>query len=821
MVQCPSAEALERFAAGACGADETGEISTHAEGCDPCRRSIEESRRDERLVGDLRRAVQGWTDRPGLSASFGEPALARYRIRRCIGEGGMGRVFEAEQVSPRRTVALKVLQSGISTARMLRRFEFEAEVLARLDHPGIARIFEAGTYASPSGEQPFFAMELVLGRPLLEFVRETRPSMSERLELVARICDAVHHAHQKGVVHRDLKPANILVTDQGEPKVLDFGVASSIDPELQRSTMHTDAGALVGTLPYMAPEQLAGETGIIDVRADVYALGVILYETASGELPYPVRGRAVAEALRVLDRETPRALGELRRELKGDVETIAAKALARERERRYASASELAADLRRHLRREPIAARPLSALEQMRNFALRHRALVAASGVVLAVLVLGAAATTWQAFRAVRAEGQAKEQRDVAVLEADRSREALEFLRGLLAEGDPRAGGRPHDYTVRELLDDASRRLDEGLIESGEIEADLRVTLGEAYFHLKLLEPARANLERAVELRRGLSGSGRVKFAGALNTLAVTETTAGDHAAAQVHLGEAIEIYRRDLPGTEARLATSLLNLASSLAACRALDEAEPLFQEALERLRSSEGDEHPSVAILLARLGGLRQAQGRLDEAEELYRDSFERLTRARGERHWETSSAAMALGRFLILRERGDEAEPLLRGALSTLRYLYGDSHPSLFEPADMLAELVDDRDPAAAIELFRIALAAQVVESEKDRWRHMETRHNLASALHRSGEHAEAEAILRDVLAEKLALVGHEDVRVAATKKNLAEVLLARGRDLDEAEALLREAIDTWTELLGVGHADVETARRHLEELLGHEQ
>jgi WD40 repeat protein/predicted Ser/Thr protein kinase len=345
--------------------------------------------------------------------------IGRYRVLRLLGEGGMGVVYEAEQDSPRRTVALKVIRTGLASETLVQRFIHEAQILGRLHHPGIAHVYEAGL--AEEG-QPFFAMEFIRGLPLDEYARQTRLDLGARVDLLARVCDAVQHAHEQGVIHRDLKPANVLVDETGQPKVLDFGVARATDADLLTGAGLTRTGQLLGTPNYMSPEQVAANPAAIDRRSDVYALGVILFELAAHRLPYLLENKPLAEVARLILEEDPPRLGSIHPELRGDVETIVAKALQKDPGRRYASAADLAADLRRWLAHEPILARPTSALYHLRKFARRHRGLVGGVLATLAALALGLVGTTLFAVGEARQRGRAEQN---ALQALDKEREAL------------------------------------------------------------------------------------------------------------------------------------------------------------------------------------------------------------------------------------------------------------------------------------------------------------------------------------------------------------------------------------------------------------
>ncbi len=317
-------------------------------------------------------------------------SIGSYRVTRVIGAGGMGTVFEAVQEQPRRTVALKVIRPEVSSPATLRRFEREVEVLGRLQHPGIARIYEAGTAVTPFGEHPYFAMELVIGESIKQHADSRALSTRERLGLVSRVCDAVQHAHERGVVHRDLKPGNILVDESGNPKILDFGVARATDANRRTLTLATGVGEILGTIAYMSPEQVQGGPDGVDARCDVYALGVIAYELLTGRLPYDVVGKPVPEAARIVRDEDPTPPSTIDKSLRGDLETILTKALAKDRTERYASAASLGADIERYLADEPIVARPPTTLYQLGKFAQRNRALVGGIVAVFLITVIAA-----------------------------------------------------------------------------------------------------------------------------------------------------------------------------------------------------------------------------------------------------------------------------------------------------------------------------------------------------------------------------------------------------------------------------------------------
>jgi len=348
--------------------------------------------------------------------------IGHYRILNKIGEGGMGTVYLAEQDDPCRQVALKMIRPDMISPSLQRRFKFEVEALGRLQHPGIAHIYEAGRIRSDTGPLPYFAMEYVAGQPLKPYVEKHDLGIRERLELVACICDAAHHAHLNGIVHRDLKPENVLVVEAagatdsgtplefahlGQPKILDFGIARATDADVQMTTLHTDVSKLMGTITYMSPEQVAGDSRHIDMRSDIYALGTLLYEVLTGQRPFNLRHKSIPEAVRIVKEEDPTRLGSIQTALRGEIETIVGKALEKEPARRYGSAADLAADIRRYLANEPILAHPPSTLYELRKFARRHRGLAAGLFLSVLILIIGIVSSLNFAMRARKNENKA------------------------------------------------------------------------------------------------------------------------------------------------------------------------------------------------------------------------------------------------------------------------------------------------------------------------------------------------------------------------------------------------------------------------------
>ena len=542
----------------------------------------------------------------------------------------MGAVYEAEQENPRRTVALKVIKPGWVTPALISRFEQESQALGRLQHAGIAQIYEAGTADTGFGPQPFFAMEFIRGRTLPEFAAAQRLSAGARLELVAKICEAVQHAHQRGLIHRDLKPANILVDEAGQPKILDFGVARVTDSD-GHATRQTDIGQLVGTLAYMSPEQVLADPLALDTRSDVYALGVILYELLAARRPYTISGD-VHSAVQTILLEDPAPLSAVDRLYRGDVETIVAKALEKDKERRYATAADLAADIRRYLNDEPIVARPASTVYQLQKFGRRHKALVTGVAAVFLVLVAGVIASAWQAARATRAEQAALAGRDRATAAEHRATEDRD--RALSAE---QAATRERNRAVAaetQAVDQRNRAIRE--TERANFEAASARAVN-AFLRDDVLAQASAKtqargdtrpdpdlkvrtaLDRAAARIPGRFDAQPLIDASIQQTIGRTYVDLGIYPQAQTHLSRALELRRRQLGETHADTLTSMNDLSVLLGHQAKYSEAEPLQRDVLALRRRVLGPQHPDTLASMHDQAELFRSQAKHAEAEAL----------------------------------------------------------------------------------------------------------------------------------------------------------------------------------------------------------
>ncbi|RMH14343.1 MAG: serine/threonine-protein kinase [Planctomycetota bacterium] len=714
--------------------------------------------------------------------------LPGYRIVRQIGSGGMGAVYLAEQQRPTRTVALKVIRPDRLTAATQRRFDYEAEILARLQHPGIAKVYEVGKFDLGEGPIPYIAMEYIAeAQSLTAYAKSRSLDTRERLELFALVCDAVHHGHQKGIIHRDLKPANILVDGSGLPRIIDFGVARADDSEQALATMHTNAGQIVGTLAYMAPEQCGGATDSIDVRADVYALGVVLFELLTDKLPHDLRTLGLAEALHVLTQERAPSLASIHRRFKGDLAVIVSKALSKDREERYQSASDLAQDVRRFLDNRPIMARPIGPVGLLRKWIKRNKQLstaIAAATVVLAVT------STVLIGRIVLAERIARENLAAARSTVGVIANVFQFRSpdgtSLLSEGK---------VDIQELLDGTAENLRRSPPQHAGTEADLREILGVGYVSLRTMQAigqAREELTRVLEIREKANPPQPEEIARAAHNLAVTYYWDGDYESARPLYLRAVELRRKLHPGDHEDTATSLTHLAATEQKLGRLEEAEKLFVEALEMRQRLFGEEHEDIAASLNNIGNLLVSQGRYAQAEQYLRRSRDLVLKLRGPDSIVTSHATHNLAMCLMRLGQFEQAEELFRKALAIRAARLQRGHVNIATSQLGLARALVELGKSEEAETFARQAVSSLDESQRADHPDVAWAHEvLGRVLMAEGKFKDAEPELARSIegtrANETSATGDLPTRLLLHARCLTEL-----DRLDEAEAAARECL-----------------------------
>ena len=685
-------------------------------------------------------------------------SIGPYRLLKRIGEGGMGQVWLAEQTAPvKRRVAVKIIRAGRYDDAALRRFDLERQSLAMMEHPAIAKVFDAGT---TENGQPFFVMEHVPGLPITQYCDQKRLTLRQRLELMVQVCEGVQHAHQKAIIHRDLKPSNILVIEvdgKPAPRIIDFGIAKAATQQSDDQTIFTLAGGMLGTPGYVSPEQ-ADSSLDVDTRTDVYSLGVILYELLTGFLPTDPRGWRTKSFHEILyendparpstkiktDHETSNAIAEKRgtgqqqlvRVLRGDLDWITLKALEKDRGRRYGTPSDLAADIRRYLRYEPVGARPASIGYRLQKYVRRHRVAVTVAA-SLALLLAGFAVL------------QAKELRRIT-RERDRANRITDFMTGMFEVSDPNEA-RGNTITAREILDKASQDIDTGLSNDPELQAEMMLVMGNVYSHLSLYPKAQPLLERSVDIRRRVLGP-----------------------------------RNRDT-------LTAMEDLAWLLYQEGRYPESEKLESEVLELRRRVLGDEHQDTLRSMRHLTSILPREGRYSEAERLKRQILDIERRVGGPENPATLAAMTGLAATLFDEQKYAEAEKLDRDALAIQRRVLGSDHPETLALMDNLALTLDAAGQyreAESLQRETLDIRRRVLGPE-----HADTAHSmldLASVLAHQGQYSEAEKMLQQARDIQRRVLGPDHPDTAITTYELACVAALAG-SREQALAFLRESID----------------------------
>lgn len=744
--------------------------------------------------------------------------LGHYTLQQQIAEGGMGSVWLAEQREPiQRRVAVKLIKLGMDTRQVMARFSAERQALAMMDHPNIAKVFDAGS--TPEG-RPFFVMEYIDGTPLVELCEREKIATATRLQLFLDVCSAIQHAHQKGVIHRDIKPSNVLVARHGEalvPKVIDFGIAKATGDALTDRTLFTASRQVVGTPAYMSPEQAAMSGRDIDTRSDIYALGVLLYELLTGTTPFDNRAlltKGVVEMVRTIREVEPEkpstrvaALGDtaaaiaagrrvdlarLRSQLRGDLDWIVMRCLEKDRARRYASASDLAADLRRHLADQPVLAGPPGTGYRLRKFVRRNRGRVIAGCLVVATLIVGLVVSAFGWSWALREKELADLARQEEVIARTHAELLVKFMRDTLSGIGPSVAKGRDVTMLREMMDRAADRIAAGeLDDTPEAKIGLCRTIGNIYRELAAYEGAEAMLEPALALARSTYDGDHIEIAAAADNLGALHYVRGNLAAAEPLYREALAMVERLTDGDDRRVAGAQGSLAVLLQARGEFEEAERLYRRALAINQRLDAGDHSRTAWTMQALATLLSVTGRANEAEPFYRESLamnQRLFPGDGPR------VATGLGHLaILLHGRGDfeGAERYYRDSLAMNRRLYPQDHPSVATGLNALAMLLGERGAhAEATELFVESMAMKQRLFPGDQPNRAVDLDALASLYRKQRDLAAAIPLFEEALAARVVKLGPDHVDTLATMASLALSYDETGRHGD-ALPLLEQA------------------------------
>lgn len=763
--------------------------------------------------------------------NVGDIVDEKYKIIEELGRGGLGVVYKAEQKEPvKRTVALKVIKLGMDTKEVVARFENEKQALAVMRHPNIAKVLDAG--ATQSG-RPYFVMEYVPGVPITDYCDTHKLTVKERLELFIPVCEAVQHAHQKGVIHRDLKPSNVLVEIQDSKlvsKIIDFGVARATEHRLTERTLFTEQGQLIGTPEYMSPEQAEMSGLDVDTRTDIYSLGVMLYELLAGVLPFDpqtLRSAGFGEIQRIIrEEEPPRAstrlsgLGDtgtpiaekrgtdftaLHKQLKGDLDWITMKAMEKDRTRRYSTASDLAADIARYLNAEPIAARPPSNIYKIGRFVKRHKIGVAAVALVVLAVMIGGTAATIGFVRATRAERLAKQEAERANREAAAAEQVSNFLVDLFELSNPERA-RGVELTALEILERGANRISKELEDQPLTQARLKATIGRVYDKMGLFDRAFPFLNDALEIRRKQLGEEHIDVAQSYGALGDLYRKQGKYAEAEPLIKRDLELREKLLGPDHPIVARSLNTLAVLYENASRYAEAEPIHQRAIKILEKELGPDHIDVAMSLTNLAILKAKQGKYAESEPLFKRVLGIEEKELGEDHPRVAVAYNNLAIAYKLQGKYAEAEPMYQRALEVQEKVLGPKHPAVSRSLNNLGNLYLEQDRFEDAEpLYRrsLEISEEVLGPEHPQVGLILD--NLGMLYAKLGRNGEAETTYQRALQIREKALGPEAHDVGTNLLNLAN--LYRDQRLSEkAEPLYRRSLSILKKILDKDHPDL---------------
>jgi serine/threonine protein kinase/tetratricopeptide (TPR) repeat protein len=769
-------------------------------------------------------------------------AIGPYKLLQKIGEGGMGTVYLAEQERPvRRKVALKVIKPGMDTEQVVARFEAERQALAIMDHPHIARVYDAGATASG---RPYFVMELVKGVPITQYCDTIHLTPRERLDLFIPVCQAIQHAHQKGIIHRDIKPSNVLITmldGQPVPKVIDFGIAKAVEQKLTERTFFTQHGAIVGTLEYMSPEQAELAAMDVDTRADVYALGALLYELLTGTTPLergPLRQAGISEILRRIREEEPpkpsTRLSESRENLpsvaavrkteparltrlvRGDLDWIVMKALEKDRTRRYETASSLARDIRRHLEGDPVEAGPPSAIYRLRKYARKHRAALITVATFAALMMMASAVSTALAVAASRARDDARKALEETRQQKAKADEALaqsEAVRNFLVDAfrspDPHQDGR--SVMAVDLLGKAAETLDRGFTGDRKVRAALLDTLGLTFTSLAVYDKAETVLESAIALRTAELGRDHPDTLRSRGNLANVYWYL-DRMTESIALHEEVMRRReatlgRDHPDT----LQSGFDLASAYSVAGRFADAIAMGEETLRLRESRLGRDHPDTLQSRGNLGGAYFNAGRRTEAIAMHEEALRLCEAKLGPDHPDTLLSRHNLAVAYDAAGLTARAIELNEETLRRFEAKLGPDHPdTLTSRINLAAYYRNAGKSAQAVARSEEALRLCEAKLGPDHHITLHGRNELANAYWVSGRTGEMLGLYKETLKRRESRLGPDHPKTLTSRSNLAAAYLEVGRT-GEAIAMQEAALKSGTAKLGPDHP-ITLASRH---------